>query len=114
MEPGRHEERGAPSPFLAALDELEGELGVASHEVTGLRALALTRIAGTEKPQLVLAARTALSPGELRGRVARARESFETSELWPVPLAELARLDAELVTPAGSAAVRFAREMLRG
>jgi hypothetical protein len=114
IDPGHHDDRGAPSPFLAALDELESELGVAASEVSELCILGLTRITKSEKPQVVLAARTALTPDEIRGRVGSARESFETNELWPVAWSEVARLDAECTTPAGRAAIRLACELLRG
>lgn len=110
MEPGKHLAGGAPSPFATAADELESELGLGAHEVRGLVAIGLARIVPTEKPQLVLAARTDASPGELRDRVRAARESFETHELAPVALERLASLDPATLTPAGRAAVRLALE----
>ena len=114
MEPGQHDDaRGDPSPLRAGLDEPSSELGLSEGDVSGLQALALTRIHDTEKPQLVLAARTRLSPDEIRVRVGAARESFETDELVPVPLSALDRLDRERLTPAGRAAVRLARDGLR-
>jgi 8-oxo-dGTP pyrophosphatase MutT (NUDIX family) len=113
VEPGRHlDARGEPDPFAAALDELEGELGLHAEEVLERRALALTRIAGTEKPQLVIAARTRVSLDEIRRRLEEARDRFETSELLPVGFDELPALESANVTPAGRAAIRFAREML--
>ena len=104
------------SPRLAGLDELEGELGVRASEVSALSFLGLARIVATRKPQLVILARVTASFEEIRERLPRARESFETSELLePVPferLADLARDKARLLTPAGRAALTIAAETL--
>ncbi|MBI3724495.1 hypothetical protein HY251_11155 [bacterium] len=115
VEPGKHDdESGVPSVFRATRDELEGELGIESSEVLSLRVLALTRMAETEKPQLIVLARIALSPEEVRSRLPTARERFETSELLPVARSELAKLarSGELVSPAGRAALEIASGLL--
>lgn len=115
IEPEAHREGGAPSPFLAALDELEGELGVRADEVASLSVLGLARIVETRKPQVVIRARVLAPFEEIRSRVAAARESFETSEvLEPVPVEELRVLASspERITPAGRAAIEIARRLL--
>jgi len=114
--PGGHAEPGVHAdPFAAALDELEGELGVVASEVLSLELLGLTRILETHKPQAVVLARVTVDHAAVAGRLASAREGFETSELLP-PLApgELAALarSRELVSPAGRAALALAASIL--
>jgi 8-oxo-dGTP pyrophosphatase MutT (NUDIX family) len=115
IEPDAHREGVAPSPFLAALDELEGELGVRPDEVESLSVLGLARITGTRKPQVVIRARVLVSFATIRANLAAARESFETSELLePLSVDELGALAAspERMTPAGRAAIAIARRVL--
>jgi hypothetical protein len=115
LEPGKHvDSAGIPRPELGALDELESELGVLPAEVESISVLGLARQAATEKPQLVIALRITLGAEDVRSRLARARESFETSELLPVDRRELAALarSKESVSPAGRAALVLASEVL--
>jgi len=107
--PGGHVEPGA-TPFDAALEELESELGVRAADVASLELLGLVKIAETRKPQAVLRARARCSLDEIASSLEQARERFETSELLPVPRAALAALAAssERVTPAGRAALSIA------
>jgi 8-oxo-dGTP pyrophosphatase MutT (NUDIX family) len=114
--PGGHAEPGVHAdPFAAALDELEGELGIVASEVVTLELLGLTRILETRKPQAVVLARVTVDRAAVAGRLAGAREGFETSELLsplaPSELAGLAR-SRELVSPAGRAALGLAASIL--
>lgn len=111
--PGGHVEPAAASPFAAALDELESELGLLPADVIGLELLGLARIAETRKPQAVMRARVRVSFEEIASRLEQAKERFETSELLPVARSSLAAIAAssERITPAGRAALRLASEL---
>lgn len=112
--PGGHVEPRAGSPLVAALEELESELGIGAADVTDLTILGIARIHETGKPQVVVRAKIPLDVAEIARRLEGASERFETSELLPTPRGELAALagSKQRVTPAGRAALVLASELL--